>query len=103
MATAIFGSVAGYGFISKTLAGGDIFVMPGPYQRSDRVAPDLGELGEWWRGGRASGSITGSRRRCRLKRRSRPFGRLLVRSANSSDNNRVEAAGIEPASADAPE
>jgi TDG/mug DNA glycosylase family protein len=37
-ATVIFGSIVGYGFIGKTLTGGDVFVMPGPYERSDRVS-----------------------------------------------------------------
>lgn len=49
-ATVIFGAFARYGFIGKTLAGGDVFVMPGPYERADRVAAALAELGARWRG-----------------------------------------------------
>ena len=48
-ATVIFGSFGGYGFIGKTLAGGDVFVMPGPYERADRVAAALAELAARWR------------------------------------------------------
>jgi TDG/mug DNA glycosylase family protein len=48
-ATVMFGSFGGYGFIGKTLADGEAFVMPGPYERADRVAPVLAELGARWR------------------------------------------------------
>ncbi|HVS84399.1 MAG TPA: uracil-DNA glycosylase family protein [Gaiellaceae bacterium] len=37
-ATVIFGSIAGYGFVGKRLAGGEVFVMPRPYERADRGA-----------------------------------------------------------------
>jgi TDG/mug DNA glycosylase family protein len=49
-ATVIFGPFAGSGFIDKTLAQGEVFVMPGPYERSDRVQPVLVELAAWWQG-----------------------------------------------------
>jgi TDG/mug DNA glycosylase family protein len=48
-ANVIFGSFGGYGFMGKTLAGGEVFVMPGPYERADRVAPALSQLGARWR------------------------------------------------------
>jgi TDG/mug DNA glycosylase family protein len=44
-----FGSFAGYGFIDKMVAGADLFVMPGPYERADCVAAALAELGARWR------------------------------------------------------
>jgi double-stranded uracil-DNA glycosylase len=48
-ATVIFGSFAGFGFVDKILAGADVFVMPGPYERADRVDRALAELAAWWR------------------------------------------------------
>lgn len=47
-ATVIFGPFAGCGFVGKTVAQGQVFVMPGPYERSDRVEPVLDELATWW-------------------------------------------------------
>lgn len=43
-ATVLFGRFAGYGFIDKTLADGDVFVMPGPYERADRADFAVAEL-----------------------------------------------------------
>jgi TDG/mug DNA glycosylase family protein len=48
-ATVIFGRFDGFGFIGRTLAGGEVFVMPGPYERADRRDQALAELGQWWR------------------------------------------------------
>ena len=48
-ASIIFGAFAAYGFVGKTLAGGEVFVMPGPYERADRVSATLDELGSRWR------------------------------------------------------
>ena len=48
-ARVVFGSFAGFGFVGKTLAGGEVFVMPGPYERADRVRPALAELANWWK------------------------------------------------------
>lgn len=47
-ATVIFGSFAGFGVVGKTIAGGGVFVMPGPYERADRVDAALAELAAWW-------------------------------------------------------
>lgn len=44
-ATKIFGRFAGHGFISGlTLCGGEVFVMPGPYERADVVDSSLASL-----------------------------------------------------------
>lgn len=43
-ATVIFGAIDGFGFVGETLAGGEVFVMPGPYERADRVDRALQEL-----------------------------------------------------------
>jgi len=48
-ATVLFGRFDGFGFIGRTLAGGEVFVMPGPYERADRRDQALAELGQWWR------------------------------------------------------
>jgi TDG/mug DNA glycosylase family protein len=47
-ATVIFGRFAGNGFVGETLACGDVFVMPGPYERVDWVEAMLNELAGWW-------------------------------------------------------
>jgi hypothetical protein len=47
-ATVIFGRFDGFGFIGKRVAGADVFVMPGPYERADRVERALSELATWW-------------------------------------------------------
>jgi TDG/mug DNA glycosylase family protein len=45
-ATALLGDFAGHGLLSpsRRLAGARVFVMPGPYEQSDRVAAALDEL-----------------------------------------------------------
>ncbi len=48
-ATVMFGRFDGFGFVGKRIAGADAFVMPGPYERADRVARTLGDLATWWR------------------------------------------------------
>jgi double-stranded uracil-DNA glycosylase len=48
-ATVVVGKFSGYGFIGMTLAHGEVFVMPGPYERADRVALTLAELDARWR------------------------------------------------------
>jgi hypothetical protein len=48
-ANVIFGGIAGNGFVNERLAGGEVFVMPGPYDRADRVDAALRELAQWWR------------------------------------------------------
>jgi TDG/mug DNA glycosylase family protein len=48
-ANVFFGAFAGYGFISKQLADGAVFVMPGPYERADRVDAALRALERRWR------------------------------------------------------
>jgi TDG/mug DNA glycosylase family protein len=48
-ANVFFGAFAGYGFVSKQLAGGEVFVMPGPYERADRVDAALRALERRWR------------------------------------------------------
>jgi TDG/mug DNA glycosylase family protein len=48
-ATVIFGRFEGFGFMGRTLAGGEVFVMPGPYERTDRRDQALAELEQWWR------------------------------------------------------
>jgi double-stranded uracil-DNA glycosylase len=47
-ATVIFGAFAGCGFVGKTLAGGEAFVMPGPYERADRAGLVLDRLAARW-------------------------------------------------------
>lgn len=47
-AAVIFGDFPGFGFVGETLAGADVFVMPGPYERADRAEPALAKLTTWW-------------------------------------------------------
>lgn len=47
-ATILFGPFPGFGFVGKSIAGADVFVMPGPYERTERVAAALAELRDWW-------------------------------------------------------
>lgn len=61
-ATVIFGPFAGFGFVGKTVASAEMFVMPGPYERADRVSAALNDLGAWWAvGGRRRAAGSGAR------------------------------------------
>jgi double-stranded uracil-DNA glycosylase len=53
-ANVIFGPFPGFGFVEKTLAGAEIFVMPGPYEKAERAQPALRELRAWWQPERRS-------------------------------------------------
>jgi len=46
----LFGDFEGHGFISGlTLCGGEVFVMPGPYEKSEVAQKSLSELRAWVR------------------------------------------------------
>lgn len=48
-AEALLGSLPGHGLIAgQTLAGAEVFVMPGPMERSDRARRALEQLADWW-------------------------------------------------------
>jgi hypothetical protein len=47
--TAGIESFSGYGFHRQDARRGDVFIMPGPYERADRVALAYAELGARWR------------------------------------------------------
>lgn len=48
-AKALLGNFAGHGLRPDTfLAGAEVFVMPGPYERLDRVSIAISSLREWW-------------------------------------------------------
>jgi TDG/mug DNA glycosylase family protein len=48
-ARALLGTFVGHGVHVTRLAGAEVFVMPGPMERSSRVEDALAELAEWWR------------------------------------------------------
>lgn len=45
-ATVLLGPFAGAGFVGRELAGSEVFVMPGPFERRDVVTEKLAELRE---------------------------------------------------------
>ena len=45
-ATTLLGSFPGNGFIGRSLAGADVFVMPGPYENAVTAARTLDALRE---------------------------------------------------------
>ena len=48
-AQALLGTFEGHGLLAdRTLAGAEVFVMPGPMERTDRVQLALAHLAEWW-------------------------------------------------------
>jgi TDG/mug DNA glycosylase family protein len=48
-AEALLGPLDGHGFLAdRTLADAEIFVMPGPMERTDRVKRALRDLSAWW-------------------------------------------------------
>jgi TDG/mug DNA glycosylase family protein len=48
-AQALLGTFEGHGLLAdRTLAGADVFVMPGPMERTDRVQLALAQLADWW-------------------------------------------------------
>jgi TDG/mug DNA glycosylase family protein len=48
-AEALLGPLNGHGLIvGRTLAGAEVFVMPGPMERTDRVRHSLRQLADWW-------------------------------------------------------
>lgn len=48
-AQAVLGTFEGHGLLAdRTLAGAEVFVMPGPMERSDPVQLALAQLANWW-------------------------------------------------------
>ncbi|MEA2231600.1 MAG: hypothetical protein QOD83_1416 [Solirubrobacteraceae bacterium] len=48
-AQALLGTFEGHGLLAdRTLAGAEVFVMPGPMERTDRVQLALAQLADWW-------------------------------------------------------
>ncbi|CAB4694022.1 MAG: hypothetical protein F2663_04470 [Actinobacteria bacterium] len=45
----LFGRFSGFGFIGRTLAGAEVYVMPGPFERADRLKEALLTLAARWR------------------------------------------------------
>ncbi|MCW2953767.1 MAG: hypothetical protein JWQ48_2937 [Conexibacter sp.] len=51
-AVALLGSLEGHGLlVGITLAGAEVFVMPGPMEATPTVDRALGALREWWGSG----------------------------------------------------
>jgi hypothetical protein len=48
-AEALLGPLDGHGLLTdQTFADAEIFIMPGPMERTDRVKHALGDLRAWW-------------------------------------------------------
>lgn len=48
-ATTLLGEFAGYGVLpNRSLGEAEVFVMPGPMERTDRVERALRDLRAWW-------------------------------------------------------
>jgi double-stranded uracil-DNA glycosylase len=63
-ATVIFGQFDGSGFLAEGVAGADAYVMPGPYERADRVERSLMELRSGSPSSPGAGETQAVRRQC---------------------------------------